>query len=306
MFRNLLILIFLWSQIMAQDILLYNKRMGLNIGANFAIGSHFQRIGFNANFYFIDNNFQANTEARFYINIKNLGPKKIYTEFVLAQGIVLGYGKKQNFFNPFFNSVSNQTKYKNCVAYSYNLYSNKIKTSQVTGIVNLQFGKISFITENDILAKQVLDRFRTGSFLLQYQHDSIVQVAINCTMWTGKMGQFTKIDNKEFYNKCYMDTTGGLYCNYSHGLLSLQTKINMGFGQNIQGNVGVDAEQVRNAVQNKFIHDLKFIPKKWNKAQNCHIPMLDTTGNAFLYLPNQKIKKPSFYWNVFSNANLFY
>jgi len=103
-----------------------------------------------------------------------------------------------------------------------------------------------------------------------------------------------------------MDTTKGIYTNYSHGLLSVQNKINVGFGQNVQFNAGVDAEQVRNGLQNQLIHDLKFLPKKWNKAKNCHIPMLDTEGNQYLYNKNQKIKKATPYFNVFTNPHLFY
>ena len=103
-----------------------------------------------------------------------------------------------------------------------------------------------------------------------------------------------------------MDTVGGVYANTSHGLLSTQIKCNIGYSQNVQLNMGVDAEQVRNAVQNKLIHDMRFIPKKWNKAKNCHIPMLDTNNNPYLYAEDQKIRKAKLYLNAFTNANIFY
>lgn len=289
----------------AQDLVYNNSNVGFNIGANFAIGSHFQRFGINFNLYYVNNFFQSNSEARAYFNFKNLGPKKIYGELVLAQGVVFGYGAKQTFFNPFINSVSNQTGFLNSVGYSYNFYYNKVKTKQQTGIVSLQFNAISVIIENDILARPILDRFRTGAFLIQYQYNNIFQAALNCTMWTGAMGKTVR-DNANFPAGCYIDTTGGTYTNYSHGLLSAQFKYNMGLSQIIQANVGIDAEQVRNAMQNKLIHDVAFLPKKWFKRTNCHIPMLDMNGEQYLYKPEQKIKKPEFYWNVFSNANLFY
>ncbi len=297
------------AKLVAQHEALFNNEsntIGFNIGANFAIGSHFKRIGLNFNFYYVSNFFQTNSEIRSYISFKNLGPKKIYSELVLSQGLVFGYGTKQIIYNPFINSVSNQTYYKNAIAYSYNYYFNKIKTKQVTGIAAFQFNTITVIIENDILAKPMLDRFRTGAFLIQYQYQDKFVAAINCTMWTGQMGKQMMLDNNKIYSNCYMDTTGGLYTNCSHGLLSAQFKYNIGLLQNVQANIGVDAEQVRNAVQNKFIHDMKFIPKKWNKAKNCHIPMLDENNNQYLYNQNQKIKKPTLYWNVFSNANLFY
>lgn len=281
--------------------------MGFNVGLNLAFGTHFQRLGLNLNFFYLNNFFQANSEIRAYFNFKGLGPKLSYPELVLSQGIVLAYGATQSdFFNPFLSSVSNQTKYLNAVAYSYNTWFNKRNTTQQTGIIALQFDKFTLITENDILAHQMLDRFRTAAILIQYQYEDKFQAAINCSMWTGSMGNRRPIQCPKFKSSCYMDTLGGVYTNTSHGLLSLQCKYNIAFSQNIQANVGLDAEQIRDAVQNKFIHDTPFIPKKWNKTKNCHIPMLDKNGNPFLYQEDQKIRKAKLFLNAFTNANLFY
>jgi len=169
----------------------------------------------------------------------------------------------------------------------------------------LQFGDISLIGENDLFSQPLLDKFRTGAFLIQYQYKNLFQSAINCTMWTGKMGNAVR-DDKEFPYVGYIDTTGGIYTQYSHGLLSTQIKFNIGYGQNAQLNLGVDAEQVRNAVQNRLVHDMIFLPRKWRKSINCHLPMIDNEGNQYLYKKNQKIRKPELYWNVFSDASLFY
>lgn len=290
----------------SQEAVYQSKNIGFNIGANFAFGTHFQRFGLNFNLFYTNTFIQTNSEARMYFSFKNLGPKFIYEEMVLAQGLVFGYGGKQNFYNPFINSISNQTGYKNSVAYSYNYYINKIKTSQVTGIAAFQFNSVSVILENDILAKPMLDRFRTGAFLIQYQYKDLFQAGINCALWTGKMGNPVNIDHDKIYTKCYMDTTAGVYTNISHGLLSAQFKYNIGLFQNVQANIGVDAERVRNVVQNRFIHNMRFIPKKLNKTHNCHIPMIDDKGEQYLFKEEQKVKKPELYWNVFSNANLFY
>jgi len=290
----------------AQETIYQNKNIGFNISANFAVGTHFQRLGLNFNLFYLNKSLQTNSEVRMYFSFKNLGPKFIYEELVLSQGLVFAYGSKQDFYNPFINSVSNQTTRKNSIAYSYNYYINKIKTRQVTGIAAFQFNSVSVILENDILAKAILDRFRTGAFLIQYQYKDIYQAGINCTMWTGKMGKTTDIDHAKIYTKCYMDTTDGKYSKLSHGLLSAQFKWNIGAAQNVQANIGVDAEQVRNAVQNRFIHNMRFIPKKLNKTHNCHIPMIDDKGEQYLFKEGQKVRNPELYWNVFSNANLFY
>lgn len=303
---SFLFLSFVNGNYYGQEVLYANKNYGFNVSANIAIGSHFQRCGLNLNFYYVNNFFQSNSELRAYFSIKNLGPKFVHTELVLAQGVVFGYGQKQTLFNPFINSVSNQTVFKNSFSYSYNAYFNSIKTTQQTGIVSLQFDKICVITENDILARPTLDRFRTGAFLIQYQYADKFQVAINNTLWTGQMGKIQSTESTAIYSQCYMDTTGGKYCNFSHGLLSAQLKYNIGLSQNAQLNIGLDSEHIRNSVQNKFIHDARFIPKKLKRRKVCHIPMIDSEGNAFLYKENQTVKSSKLYWNLFSNPNLFY
>ena len=279
----------------------FGTNWGFNVGAVSALGNKFQRIGFTFQTYYYYNFIQGNAELRLYHNFKNLGPKKQYDELVASAGLVFGYGSKQELHNPFLSSISNQTKYTNSFGYAYNLYFNKIKTTQQTGIIALQFNSISIISENDIFARPQLDRFRTGAFLIQYQYKNLYQFAVNCTMWTGQMGNKTSLDKG-----CYMDTTGGIYTGYSHGLLSAQFKMALYGGQNLQANVGVDAEQVRNFVQNRLIHDMIFIPKKWNKSKNCHIPMLDTENNQYLNKPSQRIKSVSPYWNIFTSAATFY
>ena len=111
-------------------------------------------------------------------------------------------------------------------------------------------------------------------------------------MWTGAMGRTVRGDSN-FPSGCYIDTTGGTYTSFSHGLLSAQFKYNMGHSQIIQSNIGIDAEQVRNVMQNKLIHDVAILPKSWFKRNNCHIPMLDDKGEQYLFKPGQKIKNPT-------------
>jgi hypothetical protein len=290
----------------AQDLLATEKNWGFNAGLNLAFGTHIRRLGVNLNFFFVSNFFQANSEVRAYYSFKNLGPHLKTPELVLSQGVVFGYGDRNFFFNPFISSVSNQTNYKNSFAYSYNAYINTINTEQQTGIIVFQVHEYSLLAENDILARPALDRFRTGAFMLQYQYLDMFQAGINGTLWTGKMGYKAGIINPKFHYQCYMDTTKSEYPNYSHGLLSAQLKYHVGYSQTVQLNAGIDAEQIRNAIQNEFIHDMVFIPKKWNKARNCHIPMLDKNGNQYLYKDGQEIREPKAYLNFFTNAGVFY
>ncbi|MDI1356211.1 MAG: polymorphic toxin type 23 domain-containing protein [bacterium] len=311
MFRNivasvLLAFILLPALYRAQELPIKNANVGFNIGLNLAFGTHFQRAGLNFNFYYVNSFFQTNSEVRVYYSFKNLGPKFRCPELVLSQGIVFGYGTRDTLFNPFINSISNQTGCRNSFSYSYNAYFNTIGTSQQTGLVAFQFNTISVISENDLLARPGLDRYRTGAVLLQYQYADQFQAALNCSMWTGKMGHKIPTSDPHFLSECYMDTTGGKYCKFSHGLLSAQFKYNLGYSQNVQATVGVDAEQVRNALQNHFLHDAPLLPEKLHRGKNCHIPMVDQEGQQFLYKEGQEPRKAKFLLNVYTNASVFY
>ncbi len=284
--------------------LVISQDYGFNVGLISSFGTHFQRFGVVVQGYALRDFTQINASLRIYNNFKNIGPKIEHAEAVGSIGFCVGYGKKNNEQNTVISCISNQTKYKNSIAYSYNLYFNKIKTTQVTGIISLQFNRVSVITENDLLAKPTLDRFRTGAFLFQYQYKNF-QYAINCTMWTGQMGSGVRNDTL-FPGVGYLNDNGGLYSNLSHGLLSAQIKCGNEFGQYLQSNFGIDDERVRNAVQNKMIHDMPFIPNKWNKSKNLHIPMIDTEGSQYLYRKGQKIQKTKVYFNQHLSPNIFY
>ncbi len=201
--------------------------------------------------------------------------------------------KKQNVF---LNAVSNQTGYNNSVAYSYNWWINKKGTKQVTGIIALQFHNFSIITENDVFAKPALDRYRTGAILLQYQNQNF-QYAINATMWTGQLEQSVSNDSL-FPYKGYMNADGATFPFLSHGLLSGQIKWANEYGQYLQANVGADAEQIRNAIQNKAMHTIF--------TTNYHMPMIDNSGDQFLYRKEQGIRKPKPFINLYCNPQLFY
>jgi hypothetical protein len=287
--------------------LLYEKDYGVNVSLNFAIGSHFQRVGANLQLYYVNGLFQANSTVRAYFNLRAPGPRQAYPELLLSQGVVFGFGPTRSWFNPFFASISNQTNYEHSFSYSYNAWFNTVRTSQQTGIIAITVAGMSLLAENDILAAPSLDRFRTGAFLLQYQHLDQFQTALSCAIWTGQFGRKREIFLiKAFYNNCYMDTVGGRYTSLAHGLLSLQMKYNVGYGQDVQANLGIDSEQIRNVIQNRLMHNMRFLPDKLKQTKNCHLPMLDENGKVFLYGEGQKIRRAKLYWNLFSNANVFY
>jgi len=287
----------------AQEVV--GNNYGINGGIIIAIGNKIDRIGISINAYYLKNNFQVNPEFRVYYNFKNLGPKKQYIEAHAALGIVYGYGEKNyTDTNFFYSSVSNHSFSKNSVGYSFNYYFNPIGTAQQTGILAFQFNQFSFLAENDIFALPKLDRYRTGAFLFQYRKEK-TQVGINSTLFTGQMGNKI-LDKKYPHSNLYKSSSGGKYTSSSHGLLSAQFQHILPNHHKIQASLGIDAERVRHAIQNRLIHDQLFLPKKWQNKHGAHIPMLDQNGKQFLFKEDQKVKKANLYFNLFSNPSIFY
>lgn len=280
------------------------NNLGINIGLVAAFGSQFDRFGFTVNSYYARSHFQVNTGLRCYFNFKNIGPNKQYIEAVASLGIVYAYGDKNENYSLFFNPVSNQTYRKNSIGYAFNYYINPIGTSQQTGTISIEYNQFNLIAENDIFARPKLDRFRTGAFLLQYKTDSLA-LGINTTLFTGEMGKKIQDDNYPF-SHLYKNNTDGKYTQNSHGLLSIQAQYITDYYQQLQANIGVDAERVRHVVQNRLIHDMIFLPKSWRKKTNAHIPMLDKEEKQYLFKDGQKVKKPRLYYNMFANSGLFY
>ena len=49
-----------------------------------------------------------------------------------------------------------------------------------------------------------------------------------------------------------------------------------------------------------------FIPAKWLKTKNLHLPMLDKKGLPYLYQKDQQVKKSKLYYQFSLNDNDFY
>ncbi|HXC03598.1 MAG TPA: polymorphic toxin type 23 domain-containing protein [Bacteroidia bacterium] len=294
--------LFLWCRgAMAQQ-----PFFGGSAGVVAALGTKFDRIGLFVRGYVACGQFQLNGDMRVYWNFKNLGPRKRYLEETISIGAVYAYWKKDTIHSThLLTDVSNQTGWSNSAGYGHTFYFNRIGTAQQTGTFSLQFNRVDFITENDILGHTFYDRFRTGAMVLQYLVNSNLQLGLNCTMWTGQMEHRVRPADYPSPNG-YMDTTGAKFYNCSAGLLSVQANAVLPYYQQAEASAGIDAEQVRNVVQNKVIHDLVFLPRKWRTDRNAHMPMLDDKGEQYLFKPGQRIKKPSTYINGYLNPGLFY
>jgi hypothetical protein len=70
--------------------------------------------------------------------------------------------------------------------------------------------------------------------------------------------------------------------------------------------LGIDAEQIRDIIQNKGFHDMCFIPSFMTNQKNLHIPMKMEDGYDYLFKEGQKIRKPKLVWQLALNPSLLY
>lgn len=282
--------------------------LGGKIGVSFAFGNKINRLGFIASGYAVRDWLQINSSANFNYTFKSLAIKKSTPEIRLSIGALGGYGFKLENVNNFIGATENNTVFANSIGYTYNRYWDKNGTTQSSGLIAARFNKITIATENDILGagRGNEDKFRTGGVYLEYQHLD-TKLGINTTMWTGNYSKSPLISDTDFpAQNGYRDMKNSVYGNRSASLLSFQIKQLLPFNQTAQLNIGIDDERIRNRLQNQFMHNLKFIPKSWQKTKNFHIPMLTEDGKQYLYKPEQTIKKPTFYFNLGMNNPMFY
>jgi len=282
---------------------------GCTSGLTFNLGSKVKRLGLRGGFYVYRDFIQLNVQIAGHYHFNGWGPDLKGKEWQMSTGILGSWGKVETETNnPFIQAVGNQTQRPYSITYAYKWYFDEILTSQQTGIIAIGLRNFTIISENDALIGDGTDKFRTGTILVQYRHKNTI-ISLNNTMWTGdaKYHKTKRIKGTEYPARFgYFDLSRALYADCSHGILALQVQQYLVYQQNARFSMGIDAEQIRHFLQNKTIHDMPFVPKRWNKAENAHYPMLDTKGKPYLFQKGQKIRPIRFFWELSLNPSLFY
>lgn len=283
-----------------------NMGAGLRGGVSFSFGSHVRQIGITVSGYCYHDFIQINALSQLGWHSRNLGPQGKGKEALLSLGAVAGFDPSGNIENFFHSGVSNQMGKKYSIGFAQNFYWDSHQTSQHTGTIGLQFGHFEITHENDILSKEGSDRYRTGAFSVAYFNNTD-RFAVVTTTWTGNTNSRKSVKHKEGVGRFgYIDISETEYGAFSHGILSAQWNHYWGYGQTSTAALGIDSEHIRNAMQNQLMHDMYLFPKKWNKARNKHIPMIDSEGMPYIYADDQKIKKDKFYYQFFLNKPGYY
>ncbi len=200
---------------------------------------------------------------------------------------------------------------RNSAGYTFEYYYNQIGTAQKVGTLHFRFDDFALQLSNDLLGHfNYRDRFRTGAIGLGWiQEENYFNM--NMLFWTGDSTQkgVKKYREEEsdypsrFGYRSMEDAVGG---RYSHGILSFGMIRDVGSGQNAGVHLGVDAEQVRNLIQNKVFHDMYFLPSFMKNPKNLHIPMKMEDGKDYLFDDNQEIRNPKLVWQLSMNPNLLF
>lgn len=250
---------------------------GFTAGLSFNIGSHFNSVGIITKGYYTDYFYQINIGSSTLWNFNNYGNRKRFWENRTYLGLQLLGGKKNNLIDFNLDGLTHQTKYSNAIGYNYIWYTDNIGTSQRSGGWSLSINKIGIYFENDVFGGQAKDRYRTGHILITYR-DSIVKYGLGFSIWTGET------NNSEWIHistpKCpygYRSLENNPFGKTSNGILYGSVQYLLPYGQIAYIKSGIDSENLRHAIQNRFIHDLVLLPKKIER-KTPHYPRLNAEG----------------------------
>ena len=150
------------------------------------------------------------------------------------------------------------------------------RTSQLSGGLRYQHtrddGSLEVQFENDALAHQLLDRYRTFALrarVLRRDMAVPIGVGVRTVVWTGTTGGLGRLGRDEAY-----DLSGQYGGDVAHGILALDV-----YHGGLTLSLGVDSEAVRSTLQNSF-HYL---------IDDGQIPRLDLAPRAFVRLALNEI-----------------
>ena len=302
----LIITTFLYQlRVQAQDTWL-PKGIGTELGLSISLSTHQSRIGVLARAFAHWDYVQINLELIGLYQAQAIGTRQPGIEGQLRAGILGAWGQKNVFWDSqFLSAVGNQTNRPYSLGYGFNCYWDNQKTSQYTGAFALQVRQFHLVMENDFLAFMDQDKYRTGALGLYFEQGAW-QIALQQISWTADpyaAGTYTVADHPTYKDKAkygYRAMPAVSYKGLSVGILRLRAVYHSNWAnQKIGASLGLDAEQIRHGLQNKTIHDSVLI-------KNPHIPMIDSTGNAFLYEDGQRIRKARFHGELLLNPLIFY
>lgn len=289
---------FILSSVNAQSYI--QSHTGASLGIVFNVGTHVNSIGLNAKAYYTDYFFQANVGTTVYLHQKSYGNRTYFWENRNSFGLVLLAGKREKLPDFQLDGLNHQTAYNYGVAFNYLIYRDNVGTSQLSGGFGLHLKNFSVYHENDVFGGQAKDRFRTGHVYASYQYKEF-KFGTGINIWTGetKNSRWEKIHLDKCPNgfRILEDLPFG---NTSHGIFYGSIIYQLPYAQTAHLRLGVDSEHVRHGFQNRFAHDLIFLPKKIERTTP-HYPRLDEHGCPVFYKEQARKDKLFLEWSANEN-----
>ena len=255
------------------------ENWGIQVGLSTQFGTHVNQLGLKIQGYRIVEFIQFNAGGRINLTGKDLGNRQNFITSRLNAGAVILGGKRNALPTFILDGVNHQTNYQYGVGYNYLWYIDNAGTSQNSGAMGFHIDQWSVIVENDFYGGQGRDRFRTSHAHISY-HEEYINLSFHTHLWTGETGGARRKKDDEYPNE-YKNLSNNPYGKTSHGILYVSADVLMARGNSIGLDLGIDHERVRHILQNKMMHDKKFVPASIRKT-NPHYPMLNLEGEPIL------------------------
>lgn len=278
----------------------WRTHTGASLGIVFNVGTHVNSIGLNAKAFYTDYFFQANIGTTFYLHERSYGQRAHFWESRNYFGLMLLAGKKERTIDFQLDGLNHQTQFNYAVGFNYLIYKDNAGTSQLSGGFGLHIKNFSLYHENDVFGGQANDRFRTGHLYASYQYNEF-KFGTGINIWTGETrdSRWEKIH----LDKCpngFRILEDLPYGKTSHGIFYGTIAYQLPYTQTTSLRIGIDSEQIRHGFQNRFAHDLIFLPKRM-KRTTPHYPRLDEHGCPVFYRENVRKNQLFLEWSANEN-----
>jgi len=275
-------------------------KFGASIGCVVNIGTHVTSVGLKFDAYYTDYFYQINAGSSIRFNGKSYGERKQFIENRNSLGLILLAGKKEALRDFQLDGLMHNTAYNYGLGYNYLWYFDNAGTSQRSGGWAAHIKNVSVLFENDVFGGQAKDRFRTGHLALSYKMTDF-KFSTGILLWTGETANSTwqkiSLENCPSGFRVLEDLP---YGKTSHGILYGGFNARLPFGQIVNARIGIDSEQIRHGIQNRFTHDLIFLPKKVER-NTPHYPRLDDSGCPVFI--KDSIRNPRLFLQFSMNEN---
>lgn len=283
------------------------QQFGFRTGMTINLGTHVNLMGWTFNAYYTKDFYQFNLNMSRKVAFTSYGKRKNFFETRMAAGAILMAGK--DFQTPDFelDGLLHNTGHPYSLGFNYLFYKDDAGTSQFSGGWSLGLKKVNILFENDVFGGQAKDRFRSGIIEVSYRYREM-KFFTDLYIWTGETRH--SVWNREPYEGApngFRSLESLPYGKTSHGIWSIGMRslilpsYDLPYISRVYSfKTGIDSEQIRHYFQNKFSHDLVFMPKSY-KRTTPHYPRLDKNGKPVFTKGERRSDR--FYFQASVNEN---